>query len=80
MKIQLDSWSIVNLEISALSTEREENSFDLNLGHFFPEEKTDSFGIAFTIGIKDRRFDLNLKAMFMFSADDKITEEFKLLL
>ena len=79
MKIRLDNWHIVDLNFSVLKNEeRKDNSFDLSLGHFFPEEKKESFGIAFNIEIKDKRFDLTLEALFMFSVDSQITEEFKL--
>lgn len=79
MKIRLDNWHIVDLNFSVVKNEeRKENSFDLNLGHFFPEDKKDSFGVAFNIEIKDKRFDLNLEALFMFSVDGEISEEFKL--
>lgn len=79
MKIRLDNWHIVDLDFSIVKNqERKENSFDLSLGHFFPEDKKKSFGVAFNIEIKDKRFDLDLEALFMFSVDDKITEKFKL--
>lgn len=79
MKIRLDNWHIVDLNLSLIKDEeRNDNSFDLNLGHFFPEDIKESFGIVFNIEIKDKRFDLNIEALFMFSVEGEITEEFKL--
>jgi preprotein translocase subunit SecB len=79
MKIKLDQWNIVNLNFSVVEDrDRKDNSFDLNIGHFFPENTTDTFGVGFEIEIKDKRFDLNLEAVFMFSVDEEINEAFKL--
>lgn len=79
MKIRLNDWHIVELNFSVVKNEkRKENSFDLSLGHFFPEDKKESFGVTFNIEIKDKRFDLVLEAIFMFTVDGEISEEFKL--
>lgn len=78
MKIQLDNWKIQNLNLSILKAEkRTENSFNLNTGNFFPVEEPKKFGIVFNIEIKDKIFDLNIEAVFIFSLDNDVTEEFK---
>ncbi|OEY71822.1 protein-export chaperone SecB [Salegentibacter salarius] len=78
MKIQLDNWKILNLNFSSREEERLENSFDLKTGNFFPEDKSKTFGVGFEIEIKDKKFDLSIEAIFMFSLDEKITEKFKI--
>ena len=79
MKIQLENWKIINLNFSFLDeNKREENSFDLKSGNFFPEEDKKSFGVGFNIEIKDTDFDLTIEALFMFKIEGNITEEFKL--
>jgi len=78
MKIQLDNWKVKNLSFSAISDEkREDNAFSLNTGNFYPEDELKKFGIIFNIEIKDKRFDLNIEAVFIFSLDNEITEDFK---
>tara|TARA_A100000171_G_scaffold53095_1_gene76777 strand:- start:3296 stop:3685 length:390 start_codon:yes stop_codon:yes gene_type:complete len=79
MKIQLDTWSVLNVNFSSLKGERrKENTFNLSNGHFFPKELENSFGVGFEIEILDEQFDLNVEAVFIFKLDDPITEEFKL--
>lgn len=79
MKIQLESWKIINTQLTSLQEdEREENSFDLKTGHFFTDDSNQKFGVGFEITIEDKYFDLNLEAVFLFSVDSPITEEFKL--
>ncbi|NCP98622.1 protein-export chaperone SecB [archaeon] len=79
MKIQLNNWKIVNLNLSSLeNNKRELNSFDLKSGNFFPENDNKAFGVGFNIDIKDKDFDLTIEALFMFSLDSEVTEEFKL--
>lgn len=78
MKIQLDNWEIQKLNFSVIQDkEREHNSFDLGTANFFPEEKIDSFGVIFEVDVKDKKFDLHVEAVFFFSLDQEITEEFK---
>jgi len=79
MKIQLDNWKVLKVNFSSKTEiSKDDNSFDLSTGHFFPEEKVKSFGVGFEIEIKDTDFDLFVDAIFMFSLEEEITEEFKL--
>ncbi|MDT0293958.1 protein-export chaperone SecB [Mesonia ostreae] len=79
MKIQLENWRVINVNFSSIKGEpRENNSFDLSTGHFFPKEIKNSFGVGFEIEVKDKFFDLFVEAVFMFKLNDDITEEFKL--
>lgn len=78
MKIQLDNWKILNLNFSSREEERLENSFDLKTGNFFPEDNSKTFGVGIEIEIKDKKFDLSVEAIFMFSLDEEITEKFKI--
>ena len=78
MKIQLESWKILNLNFSFKEKEREENSFDLSTGNFFPEKEEKNFGVGFEITIKDKKFDLVLEAIFTFQLEESVSEEFKL--
>ncbi len=82
MKIQLSNWKVTHIALSLLDdeTKRDENSFDLEAGNYFSEEKaSNSFGVVFDLKISDKAFDLSVKAAFDFEVtDDVITEEFKL--
>lgn len=82
MKIQLKDWKISNLNLSLLDekVKREDNSFDLESGNYFSDEKEDNtFGVAFKLTINDTSFDLFVEAMFHFEiSEGKVTEEFKL--
>ncbi len=82
MKIQLKDWEIKNLNFSLLdeNIKRESNSFDLESGNYFSEEKDDNvFGVSFKLKIHDKLFDLVVEAVFHFELlDEKVTEEFKL--
>ncbi|MGQ1947574.1 protein-export chaperone SecB [Geofilum sp. OHC36d9] len=78
MKIQLENWKVQELSLSVLNDEtRKENSFNLNSGNFFPEEDNKTFGVGFTVEIKDKRFNLSIEATFIFSLEEEVTEEFK---
>jgi preprotein translocase subunit SecB len=79
MKIQLDNWKVINMNFSFLDeNKRDENSFDLKSESLFPENEKKSFGVGFNLEVKDVDFDLSIEALFMFSLDEEITEEFKL--
>ena len=82
MKIQLKNWKIANLSMSLLDerTQRDNDSFDLESGNFFSDNKDDNtFGVAFKLNINDRSFDLIIEAFFNFEiVDEKMTEDFKL--
>jgi len=83
MKIQLTDWKIVNMTFALLKEEnkREENNFNLESANYFAEEDDDNdkaFGVAFSIEVKDKLFDLNLEAVFNFETDEVISEAFKL--
>ena len=82
MKIQLDSWNIVELSFGALDKPREEedkkNTFSLKTGqHFFADDKN-KFTVFFDTSIADNHFDISLKAVFIFSTDAAIDEDFKI--
>lgn len=78
MKIQLESWKVIDVELKSVEeNDKNENSFDLSTGHFFPENETNEFRIGFEIEINDIEFNLSIEAIFIFTADEKITEEFK---
>jgi preprotein translocase subunit SecB len=79
MKIQLDNWKVINMNFSFLDeNKRDGNSFDLKSESLFPENEKKSFGVGFNLEVKDVDFDLSIEALFMFSLDEEITEEFKL--
>lgn len=79
MKIQLDNWKVINMNFTFLEeNKREENSFDLKSGSLFSENEKKSFGVGFNLEVKDIEFDLSIEALFRFSLDEEITEEFKL--
>ena len=82
MKIQLKNWKIANLSMSLLDerTKRDNDSFDLESGNFFSDNKDDNtFGVAFKLNINDRSFDLIIEAFFNFEKEkEKMTEDFKL--
>ena len=66
MKIQLKNWKIANLSMSLLDerTKRDNDSFDLESGNFFSDNKDDNtFGVAFKLNINDRSFDLIIEAL-----------------
>lgn len=78
MKIQLENWNVQDLSFSVLKDEgRKENSFSLNTSNFFPEEDKKSFGVEFNIEIKDKRFNLIIESIFIFSLEEEVDEEFK---
>ncbi|MHC5354197.1 protein-export chaperone SecB [Myroides sp. LJL115] len=82
MKIQLKNWKISNLNLSLVdgNVKREENTFDLESGSFFSDEKSNnSFSVAFKLTIKDKLFNLSVEALFNFELlDQEVTEDFKL--
>ncbi len=82
MKIQLKKWEITDLNLSKsdqISNEKRD-SFELMTNNYFPRHENENiFGVRFKLTIKDKAFDLSLKAVFQFELiDEKITEEFKL--
>lgn len=81
MKIQLKRWRITNLSFTLLEeNQRDENSFDLESGSYFSEEKDSNvFGVGFKLMIKDMLFDLEVEAIFDFELlDEFVTDSFKL--
>lgn len=79
MKIQLDNWKVINMNFTFLDkNKRDINSFDLKSESHFAEDKKKSFGIGFTLEVKDIDFDLSIETLFMFNLDEEFTEEFKL--
>lgn len=81
MKIQLKNWKVSNLSLSLLdeNIQRDDNSFDLESGNYFSEEKdSNTFGVGFKLKINDKLFNLVVEASFYFELDEEITDEFKL--
>ena len=81
MKIQLKNWKVSNLSLSLLdeNIQRDDNSFDLESGNYFSEEKdSNTFGVGFKLKINDKLFNLVVEAPFYFELDEEITDEFKL--
>lgn len=66
------------MSFSVLDEDRNEDTFNLRKGNYFPEEEKKSFTVGFKLKIRDRRFDLDVEALFYFSLNEDITEEFKL--
>lgn len=82
MKIQLESWHIVDLAFNALEKPRQDddskNSFSLKTGQHFPAEEKNKFSVFFDASIADSHFDLSLKAFFIFNTDSPVDEHFKI--
>lgn len=80
MKIQLKGWKIKNLSFKmndkAMRVSKR-NSFNLSIGHSFPEDSVNEFGIGFIISIKDEEFRISLEMLFIFQVDQVIDEQFK---
>lgn len=77
MKIQLENWRIQSLNFDIIDKPRKENSFGLQIGQIFPEDKEKQFIVVFDIDLKDKSFDLIFRVSFVFTTEEKITEEFK---
>lgn len=79
MNIQLEDWGIVQMNYFLLNTKnrREENTFGIKFRKLFSNRNRNSFKIVFNLSVKDRNFDLDIEAMFNFTTDEEITEEFK---
>jgi preprotein translocase subunit SecB len=82
MRIQLKDWKVSNLNFALLdeNIKRETNSFDLESGSYFSEDKSSNvFGVGFKLTINDKLFDLVVEAVFHFELlEEAITDEFKL--
>lgn len=80
MQIQLENWGIVEMNYSLLNRKerREENTFDLRFRKLFTTKSKHSFKIVFYLTINDKKFNLDIEALFNFTTDEEITEEFKL--
>lgn len=79
MQIQLDKWEMPNVNLEATKESgKNDNSFDLGVGQFFPEDNTQSFGVSFSVHVKDKNFNLNIEAHYYFTINKPLTEEFKL--
>ena len=78
MNIQLNNWEIANINYSHFDNEiREDNSFSLRFKKVFKNKEKNNFKIVFFLNIEDKNFDLNIDAVFSFTTDEKITEDFK---
>ena len=79
MNIQLANWEIVEMNYSLLNIKerREENSFALKFKKLFNSKNKSFFRIVFFLTVKDKKFDLNIEAVFNFKTDEEFTEEFK---
>ncbi|MFA8300666.1 MAG: protein-export chaperone SecB [Hyphomicrobiales bacterium] len=77
MNVQLNSWRIVDLAFKETFDAENEHTFELNAGHFFPEEDNKQFFIHFGLDVFHPDYCIKLKAEFLFEMDEEITEEFK---
>jgi preprotein translocase subunit SecB len=79
MNIQLENWEIVEMNYSLLSKKerRDENSFTLRFKKVFDSKNKKSFKIIFYLMVNDKKFNLDIEAMFDFLTDKEISEEFK---
>lgn len=79
MNIQLENWGIVKMNYSLLKEKekREDNSLGLKFKNFFNDKYKKSFKIAFYLKLEGEDFNLDIDAIFNFTADKEITEEFK---
>ena len=80
MKIQLKGWKIKDLSFKVNdkpSRVSRKNLFNLSIGHFFPEDSDNEFGIGFIIDIKDSEFSITLEMLFIFQVDRIIDDKFK---
>ena len=81
MNIQLKEWKVRNLSFKvndkSLQEENKNNSFNLSLGNFFPENNPKEFGVGFRINIKDDDFTILLEMVFLFNLNEKVDEKFK---
>lgn len=57
---------------------RDDNSFELKTGQVFPDDDRTTFVVMFGVELKDRLFDMNLDAAFVFKTEVEISEEFKI--
>ncbi len=57
---------------------RDDNSFELKTGQVFPDDDRMTFVVMFGVELKDRLFDMNLDAAFVFKTEVEISEEFKI--
>ncbi|WP_315506923.1 protein-export chaperone SecB [Capnocytophaga leadbetteri] len=79
MQIQFENWGIVEMNYSLLNNKerREENSFDLKFKKVFSDKNKNFFRIIFYLTLNDKKFNLDIEAMFNFVTDEEISEEFK---
>lgn len=81
MNIQLKEWKVKKLLFNITEQDgdlqKKENSFNLGLGQFYPEESPNSFGIGFDIKVIDEDFDIHLEMVFLFEVDTIIDDCFK---
>ena len=79
MNIQLENWGIVKMNYFLLKEKekREDNSLGLKFKNFFNDKYKKSFKIAFYLKLEGEDFNLDIDAIFNFTADKEITEEFK---
>lgn len=79
MNIQFENWGIIEMNYSLLSKKerRDENTFALRFKKNFDIKNKKSFRIIFYLTVNDKKFNLDIEAMFNFLTDEYITEEFK---
>jgi len=77
MQIQFIDWGIVEMNYSLLKNKerREKNAFGLRFKKVFSNKN--SFKIIFYLTVEDKKFNLDIEAVFNFITDEEITEEFK---
>ena len=81
MNIQLKEWKVKHLSFKIKENlkpkKSNNNSFNLALGLFFPEDNNKEFGIGFQIKIKDEEFNILTEIVFLFEIDNEIDDTFK---
>lgn len=78
MKLKLKDYRVVNLDMSALAGQSTDSAgFDLQIGHFYPTESDNTFGVGFKVDMTQYDYKLHLEMRFFFESSEPISEEFK---
>lgn len=81
MKLKLLDYRVVSLNLEAIesdsSLEQTFDELDLQVGHIFPDDKNNIFGVGFKIAFQQKGYSIKTEMRFFFETDSPITEEFK---
>lgn len=79
MKIKLLDYRVVNLNLESIEQDSSlaQQSLDLQVGQFYPEDKDRIFGVGFRVSFKQDGYALKVEMRFFFETDGIITDEFK---